>query len=91
MEIKKITQQIVETTDGKEIHIGNTVVFNTSCGCFTGSFQGISKKGALMFCGVISNSPVTFNVMPKSIIAIYLADIKVATPGESQKKPCYRF
>ena len=83
MEIKKVTQQIVETTDGKEIHIGDVTVFNTSCGCFAGVYTGISKKGALMFYGVISNSPVTFNVMPKSISAIYLADIKVATPSES--------
>ena len=82
MEIKKITQQIVETTDGKEIHIGDVTVFNTSCGCFAGSFQGISKKGALMFDGVIANSPVTFNVMPKSITTIFLADIKVETPTE---------
>ena len=82
MEIKKITQQIVETTDGKEIHIGDAVVFNTSSGCFAGIYTGISKKGALMFYGVISNSPVTFNVMPKSISAIYLCDIKVETPTE---------
>lgn len=83
MEIKKITQQIVETTDGKEIHIDDVVVFNTSCGCFVGTYQGISKKGALMFDGIISNSPVMFNVMPRSISAIYLADIKVETPQTS--------
>ena len=83
MEIKKITQQIVETTDGKEIHIDDVVVFNTTGGCSVGTYQGISKKGALMFDGVIANYPVTFNVMPKSISAIYLADIKVATPSES--------
>ena len=82
MEIKKVTQQIVETTDGKEIHIVDVVVFNTTGGCFVGTYQGISKKGALMFDGVISNSIVTFNVMPKSISAIYLADIKVETPTE---------
>lgn len=83
MEIKKITQQIVGTTDGKEIHIDDVVVFNTTGGCFVGTYQGISKKGALMFDGVISNYPATFNVMPKSISAIYLADIKVETPSES--------
>lgn len=83
MEIKKITQQIVETTDGKEIHIDDVVVFNTTGGCFVGTYQGISKKGALMLDGVIANSLVTFNVMPKSISAIYLADIKVETPSES--------
>ena len=83
MEIKKVTQQIVETTDGKEIHIGDVTVFNTSCGCFTGVYTGISKKGALMFNGVISNYPVMFNVMPKSISAIYLCDIKVETPQTS--------
>jgi predicted nucleotide-binding protein (sugar kinase/HSP70/actin superfamily) len=83
MEIKKITQQIVETTDGKEIHIDDVVVFNTTGGCFVGTYQGISKKGALMFDGVIANSLVTFNVMPKSISAIYLADIKVETPQTS--------
>lgn len=83
MEIKKITQQIVETTDGKEIHIDDVVVFNTTGGCFVGTYQGISKKGALMFGGVIANSIVTFNVMPKSISAIYLADIKVETPQTS--------
>ena len=83
MEIKKITQQIVETTDGKEINFGNQVVFNTSSGCFTGIYIGISKKGSLMFDGIISNSLVTFNVMPKSISAIYLCDIKVETPSES--------
>ena len=74
MEIKKIIQQIVETTDGKEIHTDDAVVFNTSCGCFTGKFYGISKKGALMFDGVIANSPVMFNVMPKSINCIFILE-----------------
>lgn len=74
MEIKKITQQIVETTDGKEIHIDDVVVFNTTGGCFVGTYQGISKKGALMFDGVIANSPVMFNVMPKSINCIFILE-----------------
>lgn len=86
MKIKKETTVIVLTTDGKVIHKGDCVVFNASGRCHVGHFSGISKKGALIFDSVISGTNVTFNVMPKCIETIYMAEIKLsAESGEKNE------
>lgn len=77
MEIKKETTIIPMTTDNKPLHEGDKVVFTAEDKCFCGKFLGISKKGAVMFEGIIAGEKVTFNVMPRSIKHIYLAEITV--------------
>ena len=84
MEIKRETTVTVLTTDGKEINEGDYVVFNASGRCHAGHFVGISKKGALIFESVISGTNVTFNVMPKCIETIYMAEIKLSVESEEK-------
>ena len=82
MEIKKETTVMVLTTDKKEIHNGDYVVFNASGRCHAGHFAGISKKGALIFESVIYGADVTFHVMPKCIETIYKTSIKLSSESE---------
>lgn len=77
MEIKKETTIIPMTTDGKPLHEGDKVVFSAEGKCFCGKFLGISARGAVRFECIISGGPATFNVMPRSIKSIYLAQITV--------------
>lgn len=84
MKIKRETTVIVLTTDGKVIHKGDYVVFNASGRCHAGNFAGISKKGALIFDSVISETNVTFHVMPKCIETIYMAEIKLSAESEEK-------
>ena len=86
MEIKRETTVMVLTTDGKEIHKGDYVVFNASGRCHAGNFAGISKKGALIFESVISGADVTFHVMPKCIETIYKASIKLSAESEEKNE-----
>ena len=82
MEIKRETTVTVLTTDKKEIHKGDYVVFNASGRCHAGNFSGISKKGALIFESVISGTNVTFHVVPRCIERIYKAAIKLSAESE---------
>ena len=84
MEIKREPTVTVLTTDGKEIHKGDYVVFNASGRCHAGNFAGISKKGALIFESVIYGTDVTFHVMPKCIETIYMAEIKLSAESEEK-------
>ena len=86
MEIKRETTVTVLTTDGKEIHNGDYVIFNASGRCHAGNFAGISKKGALIFESVISGPNVTFHVMPKCIETIYMAEIKLSAESEEKNE-----
>ena len=86
MEIKRETTVMVLTTDKKEIREGNYVIFNASGRCLSGRFAGISKKGALIFESVISGTNVTFNVMPKCIETIYMAEIKLSAESEENNE-----
>ena len=86
MEIKRETTVTVLTTDGKEINEGDYVVFNSSGRCHAGHFEGISKKGALIFDSVISGTNVTFHVMPKCIETIYMAEIKLSSESEEKNE-----
>lgn len=75
MEIKKEITANPMTTDGKILEYGDSVVFNADGKCLAGIYKGMSKRGAVMFDGIIANEKVTFNVMPRSITAIYKAEI----------------
>ena len=86
MEIKRETTVTVLTTDGKEIHEGDYVVFNASGRCHAGHFAGISKKGSLIFESVIYGTDVTFHVMPKCIETIYMAEIKLSAESEENNE-----
>ena len=86
MEIKRETTVMVLTTDKKEIHKGDYVVFNASGRCHAGNFAGISKKGALIFESVIFGTDVTFHVMPKCIETIYKASIKLQAESEEKNE-----
>jgi hypothetical protein len=77
MEIKKAITFNPITTDGKILEYGDSVVFNAEGRCFAGIYRGISNRGAVMFDGVIAGTEVTFNVLPRSIMTIYKAEIKV--------------
>ena len=77
MEIKKEITVNPMTTDGKVLECGDKVIFTAEDKCFAGIYKGISKRGAVMFDGVIAGTEVTFNVLPRSIMTIYKAEIKV--------------
>lgn len=82
MEIVKETLTKVMTTDGREINVGDRVVFNADNKCFIGDYIGITKRGAVSFKGVIDSSDVTFNVMPKSIKEIYIVSAQLMMESE---------
>lgn len=74
METIKRTVFEIKTTDGKPVEIG-TEVYLKACGyVIIGTFDGISKKGAWKFKGVGKFADATFNIMPKSIEEMYIAD-----------------
>lgn len=74
METIKRTVVEVKTTDGKPVEVG-TEVYLKACGyVIIGTFDGIAKKGAWKFNGIGKFSDVTFNIMPKSIEKMYIAD-----------------
>lgn len=74
METIKRTVVEIKTTDGKPVEIG-TEVYLKACGyVIIGTFDGIAKKGAWKFKGIGKFSDVTFNIMPKSIEKMYIAD-----------------
>ena len=74
METIKRTVVEVKTTDGKPVDVG-TEVYLKACGyVIIGAFDGIAKKGAWKFKGIGKFSDVTFNIMPKSIEKMYIAD-----------------
>ena len=91
MELKKETTVSALTTDGRKIEPGDTVVFNFDNRCCTGVYLGLSDKSVLRFRGKIAGTDVTFNVMPRSIKEIYLAEVKVDAgfmnpPAESESE-----
>lgn len=64
----------VKTSDCKPVEVG-TEVYLKACGhVIIGTFDGIAKKGAWKFKGVGKFTDVTFNIMPKSIEKMYIAD-----------------
>lgn len=77
MKINKVTDVLVYATDGQILNTGDTVIFNTNDGkCYTGSFNGINKRGAVEFMDLISHN--YYGVMPKSIKEIYKANVELA-------------
>lgn len=77
MKIKKQTIISVETSDGKVINEGDTVIFEAAGFCVVGVFLGLGKKGQFMFRGVGKFADVTFNIMPSSVKRMYLADVTI--------------
>ena len=78
MQIKK--EVIVSAVDdnGNDLVVGELYAFDIEEGkCLVGSYSGITKRGALSFESVLYDSPVTFNVMPKSIIRISKVKVEV--------------
>lgn len=73
------------TTDGKLLATGKTVVFETGGRSICGVYQGMTKKGALMFDSIISGAQVRFNVMPNSIGKIFLASVEVEADLEDSE------
>lgn len=77
MKINKITDVLVYATDGTQLEIGDTVIFNTNdAKCYTGAFNGINKRGAVEFMDLISHN--YYGMMPKSIKEIYKANVELA-------------
>lgn len=77
MQIKKETKIYVETTDGKEMLVNNRYVFSIADKSYIGIYKGVNNRGALRFKNVLSQADVTFNVMPNSIDACYVANVIV--------------
>ena len=78
MQIKK--EVIVSAVDdnGNDLVVGELYAFDIEEGkCLVGSYSGITKRGSLAFESVLYDSPVTFNVMPKSIIRISKVKVEV--------------
>ena len=74
MQIKK--EVIVSAVDDNGN--GELYAFDIEEGkCLVGSYSGITKRGSLAFESVLYDSPVTFNVMPKSIIRISKVKVEV--------------
>lgn len=77
METIKRTVVEVNTTDGKPVEIG-TEVYLKACGyVMVGTYDGLAKRGAWKFKGIGKFADVTFNIMPKSIEEMYIADNKM--------------
>lgn len=87
MKVEKKTTIAALTTDGAEISAGDTVIFNSSGKCHVGVFLGFGKKGSLRFSGKIPGTGIAFNVLPKSIDAIYMADVQVDTGFNGMNPP----
>lgn len=77
MQIKKETTISAMATDNQVIKEGDTVVFEAIGKCFTGTFLGFGRNGALRFKSVLFDSEVTFNIMPNSIERIYVANVEI--------------
>ena len=78
MNLKK--QVIVEaiTTDGKPMEIGKTYVFNLGGRDHVGVYDGLGYRQMLRMKNVIPGcDDVVFNITPKSVQAIYEADVEI--------------
>lgn len=64
----------VVTTDGKEVHKGDLVVFSAGGRELIGHYMGISGKGFWVIKGTSKHyGEITYNVAPRSIETMYLA------------------
>lgn len=69
--VKKETKTFILDNEGNPLEAGSFYYFVAGDRVLIGSYQGIASRGALVFKGFGSFDNVTFNVMPKSIEAIY--------------------
>lgn len=75
MQVKKTVTVVVETTDGKEVKVGNRVNFETNSGVLqTGIFAGFTDRGLWRFTGYGPFSKVEYSMHPKGIKEMYLAE-----------------
>lgn len=88
MQLEKKVIIEIKTTDGKVLKVGDTVCLVASGYTIAGTFEGISKKGACIFAGVGTFSDVKFNIMPKTITAMYKADIMVCNDEKKGETEC---
>ena len=84
MEIRRTITSDAITSDNQVMQTGKTYIFDTSAGCLVGIYKGLTPKRALMFDGLLGNTPVTFNVMPTSIFAIYEGYAEIKNHDESE-------
>lgn len=77
MQLKKIMTVEAETTDGKKMVVGEDYIIVIADRSLCGAYQGISKKGALIFDVPLKNEDISFNIMPSSIRKIFEATIEV--------------
>lgn len=78
MDIRKITDVVVTTTDGQTLQLGDMVIFNNNEGkCFVGGYNGLNRRGALEFMDPITHN--YFAIMPKSIVKLYKAYVELSS------------
>lgn len=77
MQIEKTTIIRIKTTDGREVNLGDTVVFSAGGRNIIGIFIGIGRKGSWEFDGVAHFENIHFTVAPKAIQRMFLADVNV--------------
>lgn len=77
METKKKVEICVETTDGKKVSIGDTVIFSCGGRNLVGKYDGIDNRGNWKFDGLGDFKEVYFTVAPRSIQKMYLAEVKI--------------
>lgn len=76
MELKKTTIVEAVMSDGEPLKEGQTYVFSDGTHDFCGVFKEITGRGTLKFAGVLpEHKDVTFNIKPKSIVAIQTAEV----------------
>lgn len=78
MRVEKETVIKVLTTDNQVLNVGDQVALTTTDNkALFGKYIGLTVKGALEFRFYDNEQDFTFRVMPKSIVSIYKADIKL--------------
>lgn len=83
MKINKEVVTTVLTEDNQELHIGDTVIFNSEERCFAGKYLGITRRGSVSFEGLVGDTKVIFNVMPRCITSAYRADVAFVAESEA--------
>ena len=74
MEKNTKTTVTLVADDKETIEVGDLLIFQVDNKICIGHFQGIAKRGALMFRGIGQLSK-NYNIMPKSIKSIYHYDV----------------
>lgn len=72
--METIKKQIVLVNDsnGDLVEIGTKVIMLVDGKVLAGIFNGVTKRGSWSFNGIANFSDVTYNILPKSIKAMYI-------------------